>query len=172
MCIPGWEGRRGGGSGKRRAIRWDRGKTRQREKNEWSRIGDQIHYYGKWHLGLLPKQAFPKLTEDTKMVCETFYLLLFSLVILQRSIKSQALVSPRIVPERIRCDLLSRTVLCLEACSAAIRIPQYLVMSALFSHLLRMSHNSFFFYYNVIIHCVFPHFLRLISLKGRKGMTE
>lgn len=29
--------------GKGRAMRWDRGKTRQREKNEWSRIWDQIH---------------------------------------------------------------------------------------------------------------------------------
>lgn len=42
----------------------------------------------KGRLSLLPEQCFPKFIEDTKMVCETFHLLLFSLTILKMSTKS------------------------------------------------------------------------------------
>lgn len=42
----------------------------------------------KGQLSLLPEQHFPKFIEDTKMVCETFHLLLFSLIILKMSTKS------------------------------------------------------------------------------------
>ena len=42
----------------------------------------------KGQLSLLPEQRFPTFIEDTKMVCETFHLLLFSLTILKMSTKS------------------------------------------------------------------------------------